>query len=116
MYLEPNLKVFSSIVVFFYLTSTQAKNVRIQLDSEDLLNIIKTLISKDVPVQRSNYGFRNPYHPEDGMIDDNKAANNFKTHDTSKVLFQDYKSERTIESENNVFLKDPNKISDDELE
>lgn len=107
-----------------YLAVTEAKDVRIQLDSQDLLNIIKGLISKDVPVHRSNkldFQYRNPFHPEDGtvadLLNESQMLTNlkrYKAENESNKYIEDV-SEQKLESENKMFLNDPNKISDDEL-
>lgn len=90
----------------------------IQLDSQDLLDIIKGLISKDVADRRSNYRpqYRNPYHPEDGLSELYISKELFTNRSDKSTKSNNDALEQKIDSENEIFLNDPNKISEDELE
>ncbi|CAH4030013.1 unnamed protein product [Pieris brassicae] len=108
---------YNAVGVLSYLTIIRAKDVRIQLDSQDLLNIIKGLILKDVPVHTtgvlSNFRsqYRNPYHPEDGLVDEHT-----KEVFSRKINKSKNDVDQKIDEENQIFLNDPNEISEDELE
>ncbi|CAG4945241.1 unnamed protein product [Colias eurytheme] len=109
------------IIILFNLASIESKGVKIELDSQDLLKIIRGLFeikefSQNYPAHRSDSSFRyrNPYHPEDGTVDELQKLQ-MQNVTYKQLLQKEDNLEQKIEEDNNKFLKNANKISDDEL-
>ncbi|XP_032516052.2 uncharacterized protein LOC116769134 [Danaus plexippus] len=123
--------------IFLIVTMTHkidAKSITIQIDSDDLLNILKKILNINIGVQDRNAVIRsdvtkepslyiNPYHPEDGInlndIDEANVKTNNKTYKNKlNSEFTDKTNDKIddkIDRDNTAYLQSDNYISDDEI-